>query len=192
EPCFPSSILSAGQVLFANDFRDDYAMPLLRVLMAQIVAAMFGPDYRGTILDADSPRPATSTLSDLQLITEWDCDGVTDKKNGFDFEAGYWKDRHGREGRGTIYAFDDVFDQIDLLHAFKFYLVRGVGEAEKLTEMNPRVIRFDIVQEGSGEELTAAGDGEDSELVFGAKEYTEVMRRRCINPIIAWRMEMYK
>ena len=53
-----------------DSFRDDHAMPLLRTLMAQIVAAMFGPDYRGTILNADSPRPATSTLSDLQLITE--------------------------------------------------------------------------------------------------------------------------
>ena len=54
------------------------------------------------------------------------------------------------------------------------------------------MIRFDVVQEGSGEEPAAAGEGEDSELVFEAKEYTEVMRMRCINPTIAWRMEMYK
>jgi hypothetical protein len=167
-------------------------MPLLRTLMTQVVAGMFGPDYPGTILDADAPRPSTSKLSDLQLVTEWECSAVTDKENGFDFGAGYWKDRHGREGRGTIFVFEDVFDQIEVFHAFKFYLVRGVGDAEGLREMNPRVIRFDIVEEERRENPAEERKLEDSELVFEVKEYTETRRSRCINPVVAWAMDLNK
>ncbi len=176
--------------LSVESFCNDHAMPLLRSLMAQIVAGMFGPGYPGTILEADSALPATSTLDDLQLIMDFDFDSVTDKENGFDFEAGYWKDIHGREIRGTIHAFADVFDKISVLHAFKFYLVRGVRQAEEITEMNPRVIRFDLVHEGSGEVPAAAGEGklDGSELVFEVKEYTEEMRRSCVNPVVAWSM----
>ena len=55
-----------------EDLRDFYALPLARGLMAQIVSHMFGPEYPGTILEADTPRaPATHESSGFQLLTAW-------------------------------------------------------------------------------------------------------------------------
>ena len=42
------------------------------------------------------------------------------------------RDMHGKEGHGTIYAYEDVGDRIEVIHAFKFYLVCHIREAERL------------------------------------------------------------
>ncbi len=185
DPSLPAPpYYNQNDALPAEDFRDFHAMPLARALMAQIASLMFGPEYPGTILEADTPRaPATSESGDLQLLTAWECNAITDKENGFDFAAGYWKDTHGAEGHSAIHAYKDVFDRIEVYHAFKFYLVRGIQEPDRLREINPRVVRFDVV-EASGEELV----GSDREVVFEVKEYSEAMRSRYVNIMVAWGM----
>lgn len=199
DPSLPKPPYHNHGGLSIDSFRDDHAMSLLRSLMAQVVAGMFGPDYPGAILDANLARPATSKPSDLQLIADYDADAVTDKETGFDFEAGYWKDRHGQEKRGTIHAFKEVHTEIHIIHGFVFYLVRGITDGEKLREMSPRVFRFDVVQDGSegeSEEPAEVGEGdleagpEDSELVFEVKEYTPDFRRSCVTPTVAFAMRL--
>ncbi|KAK3301709.1 uncharacterized protein B0T15DRAFT_577978 [Chaetomium strumarium] len=159
-----------GGGLPAEDFRDFNAMPLARALLAQVVSRMFGSEYTGAIVDF---RPRARPF-DFLLVASWECDAVTDKTS-FDFPAGRWIDMYGKEGHGTIHAFMEVpdLDWIEVYHAFKYYLVRGPWEPGMLEEMNPRVLRFDVV-EGSG------GSSED-EIVFEVREYTEVMRTRCVN-----------
>ncbi|KAL2259233.1 hypothetical protein VTK26DRAFT_7169 [Humicola hyalothermophila] len=165
----------------AEDFRDFNAMPLARALLAQVVSRMFGSEYTGAIVHVDAHRGATAPGSDhgpldLLLVASWECDVVTDKKS-FDFPAGRWTDQYGKEGHGTIHAFMEVpdLDWIEVYHAFKYYLVRGPWEPGTLEEINPRMLRFDVV-EGSG--------GSEDEIVFEVREYTEVMRTRCVNNMV--------
>ncbi|KAK3307615.1 uncharacterized protein B0T15DRAFT_484683 [Chaetomium strumarium] len=108
DPSLPAPPYHAGTIT-AEDFRDDHAMPLLRGLMAR-------PPWR--------PRQ-------LQKRTIM-------ASAGFDFAAGYWRDMHGNEGHGTIHAYEDVGDWIEVLHGFKFHL------------MNPRVLRLDVEEEDGG------------------------------------------
>ncbi len=67
----------------------------------------------------------------------------------------------------------------------KFYLVRGVEEPEALTALNPRVLRFDVVEEEVEEE-------EAGVVVFGVREYTEDTRGRYRIPEAAWIMEFIR
>jgi hypothetical protein len=65
---------------------------------------------------------------------------------------------------------------VEVYKPFRYYLVRGVGEVERLEEVNPRVLRFDVVEGAQG-----GADGEVEGVVFGVREYTEGMRRRCVH-----------
>ena len=51
------------------------------------------------------------------------------RKTPFDFEARYWKDKHGKERHGPIYAFEEVWDRIIIHHGFVLLLVCGAGTA---------------------------------------------------------------
>ncbi len=68
-----------------------------------------------------------------------------------------------------------------MLHAIKLYLVRGVEEHEALKKLNPRVLRFDVVEEKKEEE---------GAVVFEVKEYTEDSWGRYTIPEAAWLMEL--
>ncbi|KAK4152930.1 hypothetical protein C8A00DRAFT_34327 [Chaetomidium leptoderma] len=149
------------------------------------VGRLFGPEYYpGAIVETSAHGAALlgdpgdePGGGDFQLVTSWECNAVTDKATGFDFAAGYWRDMHGAEGRDTpIHAFMEAldFDWVEVYYAFKYYLVRGAWELERLREINPRVLRFDVV-EGSGH------GGSEQEVVFEVREYTEFMRRCYFN-----------
>jgi hypothetical protein len=170
----------------AEDFRDFNAMPLARALLAQVVSRMSGSEYTGAIVDVDDARRAIRATApddsdlhgpfDFLLVASWECDAVTDKRT-FDFPTGRWTDQYGKEGHGNIHGFMEVpdLDWIEVYHAFKYYLVRGPWEPGPLEEMNPRILRFDVVEGSSGSE---------DELVFEVREYTEVMRTRCVNNMV--------
>ncbi|AEO56425.1 hypothetical protein MYCTH_2301343 [Thermothelomyces thermophilus ATCC 42464] len=144
DPSLPAPPYHAGTIT-AEDFRDDHAMPLLRGLMAQIAAHMLGPEYAAATLAAQTTAKDDNIV--LRLLDTWDGNAVTDRA-GFDFAAGYWRDMHGKEGHGTIYAYEDMGDRIEVIHGFKFHLVCGIREAERLRKMNPRVVRFDVEEDG--------------------------------------------
>ncbi|KAL2177300.1 uncharacterized protein P884DRAFT_259510 [Thermothelomyces heterothallicus CBS 202.75] len=182
DPSLPAPPYHAGTIT-AEDFRDDHAMPLLRGLMAQIAAHMLGPEYAAATLAAQTTAKDDNIV--LRLLDTWDSNAVTDRA-GFDFAAGYWRDMHGKEGHGTIYAYEDMGDRIEVIHGFKFHLVCGIREAERLREMNPRVVRFDV------EEDDGSGGGLDSgnEVVFKVREYTEDIRARYVNVDVAMRMAL--
>jgi hypothetical protein len=120
DPSLPAPPYHAGTIT-AEDFRDDHAMPLLRGLIVQIASQILGPEYAAAALEAQ----ATSKASVLRLLDTWDGNVITDKVNNFNFVAGYWKDMHGKEGH-SIYAYEDMFDRIEVLQGFKFHLVYGI------------------------------------------------------------------
>jgi hypothetical protein len=110
----------------------------------------------------------TRSSDPLRLFATREASAVFDK-NDFDFEAGYWKDKHGEEHRGSIKAFEEVWDRIIIYHAFVLQLVCGAGDAESWRQMNPRVLRLDVVSPKDGE---MTGDSEKV-VVFEVREYTE-------------------
>lgn len=143
-------------------------MPLLRRLMGQIVGHMFGPEH--AVAAVEAPEGATAS-SDLRFLADFEANAVSDKENGFDPAAGYWRDRFGREGHGPIHAYHgDFHDRIIVFHAFKVYLVRGIRDAKMLKDMDPRVIKFVTMHEG--------GPWED--IVFEVGEHTEAVSRLCV------------
>jgi hypothetical protein len=73
-----------------------------------------------------------------------------------------------------------VFHGVGVLHAIKLYLVRGVKEHEALKKRNPRVLKFDMVEE----------EEEGGAVVFEVKEYMEDSRGRYTIPEAAWIMEL--
>ncbi|KAL2192858.1 hypothetical protein P885DRAFT_16412, partial [Corynascus similis CBS 632.67] len=134
----------------AEIVRDFYGTPLARALAATIVSHLFGPGYPGAILPITravcaNPAGPEPRRYDYQLAPAWDCNAVTDGVS-FDLERGYWKDMHGEEGHGPIHAFTQALDfgWIEVYHAFKYYLVRGVKEPDRLIAINPRALRFDV------------------------------------------------
>lgn len=155
-------------------FRDDYAMPLLRGLMAQIVSLMFGPDHAATALEAQA-------RAQVGIDHGWHCHHITDRENGFDLAAGYWKDQYGIECRDPTHAYDDGPDRIIVFRAFKLRLICGVQDLKKIGELNPRVLRFDMPNRDR------LGSGSVEELVFGVREYPEKERRQFVNGGIGWR-----
>ncbi|KAH6620953.1 hypothetical protein B0J18DRAFT_431109 [Chaetomium sp. MPI-SDFR-AT-0129] len=157
----------------AEDGLSSYARPVLRRLMAEIVSRLFGPEHAAEALKAPDRALPTPGAHYLRLISDFDLYIIVDRKNGFNLAAGYWKDQYGEEGHGPIDAYvEDIGDKIIVLRGFVLYLIRGVRDARELVEMNPRVLRFDLVGEGEGEGRGAPGH----ELVFGVKEYTEFER----------------
>lgn len=151
------------------------ARPVLRRLMAEIVSRLFGPEHAADALEASDQAPPTPGARHLRLISDFDSSLVVDRENGFNLAAGYYKDQYGKEGHGPIDAYvEEIKGQIVILHEFVMHLVRWVRDARELVEMNPRVLRFDLVGEGEGR--GALGH----ELVFGVKEYTEAARRLSI------------
>ncbi|KAK4238534.1 hypothetical protein C8A03DRAFT_33411 [Achaetomium macrosporum] len=177
DPSLPAPPYHAGTIT-AEDFRDHHAMPLLRGLIAQIASHILGPEYAPAALEAE----ATPKISVLRLLDTWDGSAITDKVDGFNLAAGYLKDMHGEEGHG-IYAYEDIFDRIEVLHGFKFHLVSGIQQAERLSEINPRVVRFDVDE-------NSCGGGIGEEVVFKVREYTEDIRARHVNVDVAWRMAL--
>ena len=154
-----------------------YAIPILRRLMAEIVSRLFGPEYTADALKASDQALPTPGARYLRLVSDFDSSLVIDRKNGFDLVAGYYKDQYGDEGHGPIDAYvEEVGGHIVILHGFVLYLIRGVRDARELVEINPRVLRFDLVGNGTGEGRGVLGH----ELVFGIKEYTETFRRHFI------------
>jgi hypothetical protein len=155
-------------------------MPLLRQLVAQIVSHLFGPEHATAALEA--PTRATSPPCDLRLLATWNLSTVDDQENGLDFAAGRWKDVYGDEGHGSIDAYEeDPWGRVLIFHEFRLSLVRGVRDATQLEEMNPRVLRFDVVQEG--------GEESGHELAFEVREYAEHFRKHHVNATLAVPME---
>lgn len=180
DPSVPAPPYHPGTVT-AECFRDLHAMPLLRRLIAQIVSQMFGPEYAAAALTA--PTRATSESRNLRLLANWDASAVVDKENGFNVAAGYWKDIYSGDSYGPIYAYEeDPWGRIIIFQAFKMYLVCGVRDAKQLEEINPRALRFDIVEDSSG--------NSGHELVFEVREYTEDTRRRTVNVYVGSSMEI--
>ncbi|KAL2142946.1 hypothetical protein VTI28DRAFT_525 [Corynascus sepedonium] len=171
-----------GRRLACRDVRDFYGTPLARALAAKIVSHLFGPGYPGAILPITravcaNPAGPEPRHYDFQLAPAWDCNAVTDGVS-FNLERGYWKDMHGEEGHGPIHAFTQAldFDWIDVYHAFKYYLVRGVKEPERLIPINPRALRFDVVFVEEVEEEEEGGRRKEQEIVCEIREYTRLMR----------------
>ncbi|KAK4153460.1 hypothetical protein C8A00DRAFT_15315 [Chaetomidium leptoderma] len=172
-----------------EDLQTIHARPLIRHLISQTLSHLFNlppptlPPPSSTTTPPPSGGGPDPSLGGT-LLNSWDCAIVPDKQGGFDFAAGWWRDQYGKEGRGTILAYNEAFDGVELLHAMKFHLVRGVEEPEALTALNPRVLRFDVVEE-EGEE-----EEEEGVVVFGVREYTEDTRGRYRIPEAAWIMEL--
>ncbi|KAL2020070.1 hypothetical protein VTK56DRAFT_8874 [Thermocarpiscus australiensis] len=136
----------------AEFFRDDHAFPLTRALLTKIISHLLGPTYPGALLDVADPRTTTcipgpgdlvglsDSKFDFLLVASWECDAVTDKKD-FDFEGGWWRDQYGVEHRRVVQGFIEVpgIEWIEVYNAFRYYLVRGVWEVERLEEVDPRV-----------------------------------------------------
>ena len=161
-----------------------HALPVLRRLIAEIVSRLFGPEHAADALKASDQAPPTPGARHLRLVSDFDSNLVIDRENGFDLAAGYYKDQCGVEGHGPIDAYHEELEgHIVILHGFVLSLVRGVRDARKLVEINPRVLRFDLVGEGEGR--GALGH----ELVFDVKEYTETFRRRYVNEDLVIAME---
>ncbi|KAK4247429.1 hypothetical protein C7999DRAFT_14521 [Corynascus novoguineensis] len=160
-----------------EDLQTIHALPLIRHLISQIQSHLFGQPTAAAATTATA-----SGNPDLggQLLHSWDVSIVPDKQGGFDFAAGWWRDQYGTEAYGPIYAYNEAFDGVEVLHAIKLYLVRGVEEHEALKKLNPRVLRFDIVEE----------EEEGRAVVFEVKEYTEDSRGRYTIPEAAWLMEL--
>ena len=160
-----------------KEFPDSYAMPLLRRLVAQIVAHLFGPEHATAALEA--PTQATSPHYGLRLLATWNLSVIDDKETGLDFAAGRWKDVHGDEGHGPIDAYkEDPRGRVLISPEFQLSLTRGVLDAAELKKMNPRVLRFDLVRGG--------GAGESGhKLAFEVREYTEYIRKYHVNATLA-------
>jgi hypothetical protein len=166
-------------------FRDTHVQPLVRRLTPLIAAHLFG----SVVPDADSSDSGPDHLG--QLLSSWDASIARDKQNDFDLAGrGWWRDHFGVEHRGAVHAYNEFANGIQVLHAFRFYLVRGVADAAALRAANPRVLRLDVVVE---EDVDGCGwrqqQGQKGGLAFEVKEYTEAMRRTYVNPIVAWLME---
>ncbi|KAL2140149.1 hypothetical protein VTI28DRAFT_4198 [Corynascus sepedonium] len=179
DPSVPAPPYHLG-ILGGEDLLNLYAMPVLRRLMAEIVSRLFGPEHAADALRASNWAVPTPGARHLRFIGDFDSSLVVDRENGFNLAAGYYKDQYGDEGRGPIDAYEEELGgHIVILHGFVLYLVRGVRDARKLVEINPRVLRFDLV--GKGEGRGALGH----ELLFGVKEYTETFRRRFVHDELA-------
>ncbi|KAH6631829.1 hypothetical protein F5144DRAFT_572305 [Chaetomium tenue] len=160
-------------------FRDTHVQPLVRRLIPQIAAHLFGSDSS----DSDPDHPG-------QLLSSWDASIARDKQHDFDFTGcGWWRDHFGVEHRGPVHAYNEFADAIEVLHAFRFYLVRGVADAAALRASNPRVLRLDVVEGDAGGCGWRQQLGREGGVAFEVKEYTEAMRRTYVNPIVAWLME---
>ena len=183
-PSLPAPPYHAGTVE-PYGFRNHHGITVFRPLMAQILAHMLGlnsssdPDYINAMSNLEL-EVATDSNDSFRLFATWKTDAVFDKANGFDFEAGYWKSRHGEEHRAIIHAFEDVWDRIIIYQGYVLWLICGVGEAAGWREVNPRVVRFDVVEE-------ANQDWDGREIMFEAGEYTETARRR-VNSEVAMDM----
>lgn len=172
DPSLPAPPYHLG-IVGAEAGLSSHAIPVLRRLMAGIVYRLFGPEHAADALNAsDQALLPTPGARHLRLVSDFDSSLVIDRKNGFNLAAGYYKDQYGDEGHGPIDAYvEEIKGHIVILHGFVLHLIRGVRDARKLVEINPRVLRFDLVGEGEGR--GALGH----ELVFGVKEYTEAFRR---------------
>ncbi|KAL2195397.1 hypothetical protein P885DRAFT_40681, partial [Corynascus similis CBS 632.67] len=175
DPSVPAPPYHPG-ILGGEALLNLYVMPVLRRLMAEIVSRLFGPEHAADALRASNWALPTPGARHLRLIGDFDSSLVVDKENGFNLAAGYYKDQYGVEGHGPIYAYEEeVKGHIVILHGFVLSLVCGVRDARKLVEINPGVLRFDLVGEEEG--CGALGH----ELVFDVKEYTETFRRHYVN-----------
>lgn len=165
-------------------FRDTHVQLLVRRLIPQIAAHLFG----SAVPDADSSDSDPDHLG--QLLSSWDASLARDTQDDFDFAGrGWWRDHFGVEHRGAVQAYNEFVDCIQVLHAFRFYLVRGVADAVALRAANSRVLRLDVVEgdvDGCGWRQQL---GQEGEVAFEVKEYTEAMRRAYVNPIVAWLLE---
>lgn len=175
DPSLPAPPYQPGNM--TDEDLIDHAMPVLRRLIAEIVCHMFGSEHAAAVLEVPTRAIPIPGGLKLRLVAEFDASAVADKENGFDLATGYWKDTFGVEHYGPIDAYeeDPRSGEIVILQGFMVSLVRGVRDAKQLMDMNPRALRFDLVEEreGSG----ALGE----KLVFKVGEYTEVFRKRYIN-----------
>jgi hypothetical protein len=165
-------------------FRDTHVQPLVRRLIPQIAAHLFG----SVVPDADSSDSDPDHLG--QLLPFWDASIARDKQADFDLAGrGWWRDHFGVEHRGTVHAYNEFDNGIQVLHAFRFYLVRGVADAATLRASNPRVLRLDVVEGDVDGCEWKQQQGQEGGVTFEVKEYTEAMRRTYVNPIVTWLME---
>jgi hypothetical protein len=154
------------------DFRNYHALPLFRGLIAQIMSHIVGSQHADVVSELQF-EITTRSSEPLRLFATWEASAVFDK-NDFDFEGGYWRDKHGEEHRGAIEAFEEVWDRIIIYHAFVLQLVCGAGDAESWRQMNPRVLRLDVVSSQDGE----TAEDSDTVVVFEVREYAERSRGR--------------
>jgi hypothetical protein len=167
-------------------FRDTHVQPLVRRLIPQIAAHLFGsvvPD------DADSSDSDPDHPGQL-LLSSWDANIARDKQDDFDLAGrGWWRDHFGVKHGGAVHAYNEFDNGIQVLHAFRFYLVRGIADAAALRAFNPRVLRLDVVEGGVDGCGWRQQQGQEGGVTFEVKEYTEAMRRTYVNPIVTWLME---
>jgi hypothetical protein len=155
DPSVPAPPYHPG-ILRGEDVLNLYAMPVLRRLMSEIVSRLFGPEHAADALRASDQALPTPGARHLRLVGDLDSTLVVDRENGFNVAAGFYKDQYGDEGHGPIYAYEEELDSHIAIHlGFVLSLVRGVRDARKLVEINPRVLRFDLV--GEGERNAAPG-----------------------------------
>lgn len=118
-------------------FREIHVQPLVRRLLPQIAGQLFGSDANGS-------GPDPNQLG--QLLSSWDASISRDKYEDFDIAGrGWWRDHLGVKHPGTVHAYSEFANGIQVMRAFRFYLVRGVADAAALRASNPRVLRLDVV-----------------------------------------------
>ncbi|KAK4097871.1 hypothetical protein N658DRAFT_478118 [Parathielavia hyrcaniae] len=128
-----------------HDFRDFHALPVFRHLLAQVLSQFYAAAVPNLEFEVQ-----THSTDPFRMVATWDGDGVFNKVNGFDLEVGYWVNHNGKECHGTIHAFDDVFDRFITYQGYVLYLVCGTGEAKEWKEVQPRVVRLDVVEQHDG------------------------------------------
>lgn len=175
DPSMPAPPYHEGTVS-AHNFRHHHALPVFKELMAHTLSHLVGGEHTVDIANLEF-EVETKSSDQFRLFGSWEADAAFDKENGFDAEAGYWKDEHGKDNYEMIEAYEEVFDWIIIYHEVVLLLVCGKGSAKSWKEMNPRVLRLDVV----GDESASSGGvvrGESREIVFQVREYTEGSRRR--------------
>ncbi|KAH6620887.1 hypothetical protein B0J18DRAFT_430940 [Chaetomium sp. MPI-SDFR-AT-0129] len=165
-------------------FRDIHAGPFVGYLLPQIATHLFG----SAVSDADISDANPNHLG--HLLFSWDGSITKNNQDDFDFAGRrWWRDQFGVVHRGTVHAYNEFNDDIRVLHAFCFYLVRGVADAAALRASNPRVLSLREVEgdvDGCRGRLV---QGEEGGVTFEVKEYDETWRGTYVIPIVAWLME---
>ena len=82
DPLLPAPPYHPGTIT-AKEFRESYAMPLLRRVVAQIASHLFGSEHAKAALEV--PTQATSPPYGLRLLTTWNLSAIDDNETGLDF-----------------------------------------------------------------------------------------------------------